>query len=307
MLQVLTGFAVITVVIAVGWLLARFGAVPERTHVTLNRVAFFAASPALLFTVLADADLHVVFSGFLLVQVASAVLVMLAFLLASRLLFRMSAGDTAVGVFASGYINANNIGLPVAIYVIGDSQYVAPIILVQLLVFAPVLLTVLDATTSGKVSVGRVLSGPVRNPIILGSALGVLVALLGVEVPPIILDPLTLLGGASIPLMLLAFGMSLRGQRPLAPGSQRRAIVTAALLKSIVMPAAAFVLAQFVLQLPAELVAAATITAALPTAQNMTNYSVRYDRGVILARDVVLVTTIASLPVVLVVALLLRS
>lgn len=306
MLQVLTGFAVITVVIVAGWLLVRFGAVPERANITLNRVAFFAATPALLFTVLAKADLQVVFSGFLLAQVGSALVVMLLFVLASRLLFRMSTGDTAVGAFSSGYINANNIGLPVAIYVIGDSQFVAPIILVQLLVFAPVLLSVLDASTSGRVSVGRVLSGPVRNPVILGSALGVVVALTGVEVPPIILDPLTLLGGAAIPLMLLAFGMSLRGQRPLAPGSQRLAVVVASVLKTLVMPLLAFLLTAVVLRLGPELVAAATITAALPTAQNMTNYSVRYDRGVILARDTVLVTTLVSLPVILLIALLLR-
>ncbi|MBI5161232.1 MAG: AEC family transporter, partial [Micrococcales bacterium] len=68
MLQALTGFVVIGVVIAAGWLLARLGVVGERAHVTLSRVAFFAASPALLFTVLARADLRVLFSGFQLVQ-----------------------------------------------------------------------------------------------------------------------------------------------------------------------------------------------------------------------------------------------
>lgn len=306
MLQALTGFVVIGVVIGAGWLLARFGVVGERANVTLNRVAFFAASPALLFTVLARADLRVVFSGFLLVQVGSAVLVMLLFLLASRTLFRLPAADAAVGVFSSGYINANNIGLPVAMYVIGDSQYVAPIILVQLLVFAPVLLTILDASTVGRVSIGRVLSGPVRNPIILGSLLGVIVALLGWTPPPIVMEPLKLLGGAAIPLMLLAFGISLRGQRPLAAAAPRRAILVASALKAVVMPLAAYVIGALILRLDAELVAAATITAALPTAQNLTNYSVRYDRGVILARDTVLVTTVAAIPVILVATLLLH-
>lgn len=306
MLQALTGFVVIGAVVAAGWLLARFGVVGERANVTLNRVAFFAASPALLFTVLARADLSVVFSGFLLVQVTSAVLVMLLFLVASRTLFRLPAADAAVGVFSAGYINANNIGLPVATYVIGDSQYVAPIILVQLLVLAPVLLTVLDASTVGRVSVGRILSGPVRNPIILGSLLGVIVALFGWTPPPIVLEPLKLLGGAAIPLMLLAFGISLRGQRPLAVAAPRRAILTASALKAVGMPLAAYAIAALVLRLPAELVAAATITAALPTAQNMTNYSVRYDRGVILARDTVLVTTVAAIPVILLATLLLR-
>lgn len=305
MLQALTGFVVIGAVIAVGWVLVRFGVVGERAHVTLTRVAFFAASPALLFTVLARANLRVLFSGFLLVQLISAVIAMLGFLVLSRALFRMPAGDTAIGTFASGYINANNIGLPVATYVIGDSQYVAPIILVQLLVLAPVLLTILDATTVGRVSVARVLMGPVRNPIILGSLLGVVVAATGWRAPTMIMAPLQLLGGAAIPLVLMAFGMSLRGPRPLAPGSQRRAAIAATAIKALGMPLVAFLLARVVLRLEDPLVAAATITAALPSAQNITNYAVRYDRGAILARDVVLLTSLASVPVILLVSALL--
>ncbi|GMA30240.1 hypothetical protein [Litorihabitans aurantiacus] len=45
--------------------------------------------------------------------------------------------------------------------------------------------------------------------------------------------------------------------------------------------------------------------AALPTAQNVFTYAVRYDRGVALARESVLVTTIVSVPVVLLAAALL--
>ncbi|HOB57351.1 MAG TPA: AEC family transporter, partial [Rhodoglobus sp.] len=50
---------------------------------------------------------------------------------------------------------------------------------------------------------------------------------------------------------------------------------------------------------------AVVVLAALPAAQNVFNYAQRYDRGVILARDVVLITTALSLPVLLVIAALL--
>jgi predicted permease len=43
--------------------------------------------------------------------------------------------------------------------------------------------------------------------------------------------------------------------------------------------------------------------AALPTAQNIFTYSLRYDRGVYLTRDTIFVTTLASAPVILVAAL----
>jgi len=42
--------------------------------------------------------------------------------------------------------------------------------------------------------------------------------------------------------------------------------------------------------------------AALPAAQNVFNYAQRYSRGEIIARDTVLITTIGSIPVLVLVA-----
>jgi predicted permease len=47
------------------------------------------------------------------------------------------------------------------------------------------------------------------------------------------------------------------------------------------------------------------VLAGLPTAQNVLVYATRYDRSVLVARDAVLLTTLGSLPVLLVVSLLL--
>jgi predicted permease len=47
------------------------------------------------------------------------------------------------------------------------------------------------------------------------------------------------------------------------------------------------------------------VIAALPTAQNVFNFAVRYDRGVILARDTIFVTTLLSVPAVLIITWLL--
>ena len=55
--EVIGGLAVFAVVIGVGWLLVRTGAVPRNADAVLTRVCFFAATPALLVCTLADADL----------------------------------------------------------------------------------------------------------------------------------------------------------------------------------------------------------------------------------------------------------
>jgi predicted permease len=204
----------------------------------------------------------------------------------------------------SGYVNANNIGLPVAVYVLGDATAVVPVILLQLLVLAPVALLVLDATTSGRLSWRFVLAQPVRNPIILGSFAGAVVSVTGWTPPVAVMAPLEILGGAAIPMILLAFGMSLHGTRPLRRGEPRAAVGVASVAKLLVMPVVAFVVARPVLGLDDAAVASAVTLAALPTAQNVYNYAARFGRGEILARDTILVTTLGS-PVVLLVAALL--
>ena len=47
------------------------------------------------------------------------------------------------------------------------------------------------------------------------------------------------------------------------------------------------------------------VLAALPTAQNIFVHAVRYDRGVVLARDAVFATTVLSVPAITVIAALL--
>ena len=115
---------------------------------------------------------------------------------------------------------------------------------IAVVVFMPIVLLVLDLITSGKVSVKRVLTQPLRNPIVLGSALGLVVAATGVTVPTIIWAPLEILGGAAVPLMLLAFGASLHGERPLKAGTGIREILFSAALKGIVAPLIAYVVAR---------------------------------------------------------------
>jgi hypothetical protein len=201
-------------------------------------------------------------------------------------------------------VNANNIGLPVAVYVLGSASFVAPVLLLQLIVFAPIALTVLDVTSRGSVSVRSILTQPVRNPMIIASVLGILVDVSGVAIPAAVLKPFELLGGAAVPLVLMAFGMSLVGSRPLRAGHGRAEIATAVVLKSAVMPVVAFVVARL-FGLEGHALFAAVALAALPTAQNVYNFAARYERGMPVARDVVLLTTVFAVPALLVIAALL--
>lgn len=303
---VLIGFAIIGFVILVGWLLARFDIVSQEGRLVLNRTSFFAASPALLFTVLAQADVGLLFSGVLAVALVSFAAVALLYAVVARIWLTKDPSRIAIAATASGYSNVNNIGLPVAIYVIGDASFIGPMLLLQLLLLAPLLLATLDILTAGRASFVGIITQPLRNPMLIGATLGAVVAALDIQLPAPVLAPLEILGGAAVPLMLLAFGISLAGEKPLQPGTGRREVWLAVALKNAVMPIAAYLLAAFAFDLEPQLVFACTVMAALPSGQNMYQYALRYDRATVITRDIVLLTTVLSLPVMLIIAWVLQ-
>lgn len=305
MIGVLLGFAIIAAVIGLGYVVGRIGILGPGAGAVLSRLAFFVLNPALLFTVLAEADLASLFSDLLPTAAIVAALNLALFAIVALVVWRRPVPEATIGALGAAYANATNMGVPISAYVLGDVSTSAPVILLQLIVISPIALTVLDLSTSGRISVGRVLLQPVRNPLIIASALGLLVAVTGVEPWPEVMRFFELVGGAAVPVILLAFGISLYGQRPLAPGSDRRGIVLASVLKIVVMPLAAWLVGRFVFGLEGHALFAAVVLAALPAGQNVFTYAQRYGRGEGLARDVVLLTTGLSFPALLVVAALL--
>lgn len=306
---VLHGFAVILGVIGVGYVASRFGVVKGDQRLVLNKLAFFVATPALLFSVLQDSDPSVLLSPVILVSSISAVVTAGVFVVASRLWFKRDAASTTLGATTTGYVNSNNLGLPVAIYILGDVAYVPPLMLVQLVVFTPLILAVLEASRGNKggaKGVGLALGRAATNPVIIASVLGFVCALLGWRTPDVVLEPIGMIGDAAIPMVLLSFGISLHGHRALEPGSGRAAALTATGLKVLFMPVFAWLLS-LAFGLSTHETFAATTIAALPTAQNVYNYAATYQRAEIMVRDTVFLTTFASLPVIAGVAWLLAA
>ncbi|MCY1717164.1 AEC family transporter [Microbacterium sp. SL62] len=302
---VFTGFAVVGLAVVVGYTIAHIDLLGPHARPVLSRLTFFVLSPFLLFTVLAKADVATLFSALLPVSMITAAVVIGVYALISALILRRSVGETVIGALSAGQVNSNNIGIPISLYMLGNAAYSAPVILFQLLVLMPIALSILDAATSGSRNVGRILLQTAKNPMLIGSALGVLVALLDIDLPPIVFDPLQLIAGACVPVLLMSYGMSLYGQRVLTEPGRRVDVVIASALKLVVMPALAWLVATL-FALPADQVFVVVVLAALPTAQNVFNFAQRYEVGEILSRDVVFISTLGCLPVLFTVALLLE-
>ncbi|MGJ6979014.1 AEC family transporter [Aestuariimicrobium soli] len=311
MIDVLLGFLTIWVVIGVGWVLAHTRVLDETAQQVLSKVTFFIGSPALLFAMMARADLKRVFAVNLLVSFLAAVASMLVFLGVSLVLRpRLDRPSRIIGTFASGYVNAANLGIPIAAYVLKDVTWVAPILLIQVAVLQPICLSLLDADAareSGRTpSLLRNLSLPLRNPMTIATVLGLVMNVLNWRIPSPIADPLELLGALAVPCMLIAYGLSLR-LGPL-PGRGGAGLETglASGLKLLGQPLIAWLLARAFSLDPTQTMAV-TVIAGLPTAQNVFVWAVRYSRGIVLARDTVFITTIASIPTITLIAALVHG
>jgi hypothetical protein len=293
MRAVVAAFAAIWAVTAVGWAVSRYGLLGPDAGTVLARLVFFVLTPALLFDTLAPATPADVFTPALAGFVLSTLLVAATAVAVARFVRHRPAGETTVAALCASYVNAGNLGIPVAAYVLGDVALVAPVLLFQVLLAAPVALAVLDATATGRrPSLRRLALLPARNPVIPASAAGLAVAVSGWHPPAEVLRPVELLGSAAVPAALLALGMSLPGSRPFV-GARADTYVAVA-LKVVAQPALAYVIARFGLGLTGPALLTAVVTSGLPTAQNVFVYATHYGAGQALARDAVVASTLAA-------------
>lgn len=300
----LTGFAVVALPIVVGYVIGRTDLLGAHARQVFSRLVFFVLSPFLLFVVLSRADVPTLFSSLLPVSAIAAAVILAIFAVISRVFLRRNMSETVIGALSAAQVNSNNIGIPLSLYILGNAAYSAPVILFQLLVLMPIALAILDAAASGSRSPRRILRQTLRNPMLIGSALGVLVAVADIDLPPLVLDPITLIANACVPIMLLSYGISLFGQRVLTASGRVPDILIATVLKLLVMPAVAGLVA-LAFSLPREQVLVVVVLAALPTAQNVFTFAQRYDVGEAVSRETILFTTIGCLPVILGATLLL--
>ncbi len=303
---VFTGFATIAVVIGVGALLAHLRILDLTAQRILSQVAFFVGSPALMVVTLSRADVHDVLSANLVATSVAVVVPLAIYAGLARFVWHRRLGEGTIGALSAAYVNAGNLGIPVASYVLGDASYVAPTLLLQLLVLQPIALALLDADALGRSpSFVQLLTRPFRNPLTVGSLIGLLLSVTGWTLPDFVGNPLELLGNLAVPSMLIAYGIALRLGPGLGAAGSVSELATTSALKLVVQPVVAYAVAHFALGVDGHALLAIVVCSALPTAQNIFVHATRYDRATVLARDTILITTMGSVPVILAIAALL--
>ena len=297
MIPLISAFLPIWLLTTLGYLAARFalvGADSEQVENVLGRFVFRLAMPAALFGMLAKTDLHALANTSIVAFAVSVVATCLVGLLVSRRFFRRGLGEQAIAGMAAGYVNSANLGIPVAVQVLGSGSFVSTVILLQTVVVTPVILTLIDAGSgSRRLRLRDIALLPLRNPIIIASALGATCSALHWHVPDDFARSVALLGGAAVPTALVALGMSLHGRGK----NQGRAVETTVmvLFKVALQPTIAYLVGRFVFHLGAHDLLAIVLCAALPTAQNVFIYAREYELPTALPRDAIIFSTLLSM------------
>ena len=316
----IAAFGPIWILTGAGYLARWRGLLAENGAVVLGQFLFHIAIPAALFVTFAKTPL----SGFALRPLAafaaSTVLVIAAGWYAAGRWFGRKPGERAIWGMAAGYVNSANLGIPIAMQVLGNLSFLIEVVVLQVLIVTPIILIVLDryADASGRIRPSRIASLPVRNPVILASALGVIASATRFHPPLVVQATLSLLAGAAVPTALVALGASLYRARPaktaagedIAVEHWRSAVAemsVIAVAKLAVQPAIAFAVGAFALRLPHAQLLAVVICAGLPSAQNTFVYAQHYRRGEALAGRAILVTTTLSMATLAVMAALLHG
>jgi len=299
---VVTALGTMAAIIGAGWLLGHRGTLGAGGLPVLARVCFTVATPCLLLGTVAHANLHLLLSRSALVTALSTTTVALVAIFMLAVVWRRAAPDVVVGTLAASYVNAGNLGLPLAVYLLGDAVAVVPPLLFQLLIIAPIAFTVLDAHLStARPGMCGTVAGTFSNPIIVASLTGLLLAGLPWKLQPVMFGPFALIGAAAAPLALLTFGMSIAVPRTQGEATRPRELILVTMLRTVVSPSIALILGH-ALGLRGGALLAVVAMAALPTAQNVLVYATQYGRGQALARDAGMVTTTLAVPVLLIIA-----
>ena len=265
---------------AVGYFLGLRGTFDFNMAMALNKFVMFVAMPALGFQLLSTAPLSDFDFAMLAGYFVTEVLMYAAGFAIGRWVFKTDVMEAALIGLAIALTNHVLFVLPIAITLFGEDA-VTPIVSIismdGVLVFSGSLI-LMDVLSSKDASLGRTIGKIIRNPPLIGMALGLAAGLLSLPVPKGLNVFVTFLSSAASPVLLFALGIILSQKaatdRPMLP-----VVVTG--VKLVAHPLLAWILFAGILQIVPEVRNPAMMVAAAPCGvmafMLALNYGVRAD------------------------------
>lgn len=285
-------------ILGLGFVAARLRVLDSAGIRGLVVFVFYFAIPVLLFRSLAEMTLpEVIPWPFLGAFYVGALGVYAAGMALARWGFRRPLADQAIWGMGAGFSNTVLLGIPIVLTGLGP-EAALPLFLIigfHSAVLMPLTVVILhldrnDGSPRGG-QMATVVREVVRNPIVMGLAVGMAANLGGVTLPGVLDGMAELLGGAAVPAALFAMGASLAAY---PAGGDTPPALALAFLKLVIHPLLVWVLVGPLLGIEGIWLATAVVVAAMPTGVNVYLFAARYDAAPSVAARTVLLASAAS-------------
>ncbi len=282
--------------ILIGAIAGRYGFLGRDATGALNMFVVYLSLPAVMFQAMAHIPPAQLTNGGLAASFCIGITIpgLIALFIARHQGARL--GDAAMQALSATFCNTGYMGIPLCRMAFGDDSLV-PGVICMVITACPqfaVAIALIESDRPGQaprqiaVKVVRALA---RNPLLISPLAGLLISSLGLTLPLVAERFLTILGGAATPCALVATGMmvaeSTERFRPLLVGRL-------VLLKLIVQPAIAWVIAYRIADLPPAWSGSVVLMSALPTGASAFILAKLYGREVASTSGTVLVSTVLS-------------
>ena len=222
-------------VMALGYGTRRLGWLRREEISTINKIAFRIFLPCLLYYNIYCSDLSGSFDPLLMTYAVGGVLLTFGLALGYALLTEKlpeRRGVLIQGMFRSNYVI---MGIPVATALLGADQLGTVSILIAVIVplFNMLAVVVLEVFRGQKPKPLHILSQIAKNPLVIGSVLGILTLVAGIRLPHILEQTIQSVSAIASPLQLFLLGafFQFSGLK-----TYRRELVTVSIAKLIVSP-----------------------------------------------------------------------
>lgn len=222
-------------VMALGYGTRRLGWLRREEISTINKIAFRIFLPCLLYYNIYCSDLSGSFDPLLMAYAVGGVLLTFGLALGYTLLTEKlpeRRGVLIQGMFRSNYVI---MGIPVATALLGADQLGTVSILIAVVVplFNMLAVVVLEVFRGQKPKPLHILGQIAKNPLVIGSVLGILTLVAGIRLPHILEQTIQSVSAIASPLQLFLLGafFQFSGLK-----TYRRELVTVSIAKLIVAP-----------------------------------------------------------------------
>lgn len=297
--------AILYVLVAVGAIADKIGIYTEKVAKSCTDLLFYIITPAVIIQSFCTLEYNpqtakslfiAILCGFILHIVSGAI---------SSLVFNKTNKDEAcIYKYSCAYGNCGYMALPLAQAVLGEEGVFycsAVIISFQIFSFTHGIYTITKGKDGEKVKFD--LKKLIVNPGVISVIVGLPLFLLSVKLPVIINSPLNYIASLNTPVAMLIFGTYIANTNFRSIFKNWR-IFAVALVKLIILPLV--LMAGFRLAgITGTLLAALSISAGAPTANNTVMFAAKYDRNTGLASQTVAVVSfisIITLPVMIALA-----